>query len=113
MSIVNVTNHNPASVLLLEAMVKKAGKNNLLQTFGIESNSGGNVEVQLTVNGENVDFESTVNEMWTRLTTNYETHVLERAKELISCTRLNKLHNLLQDAEWKIEEELIKLQERG
>lgn len=105
------TDHTTPAIFLINAISREAPRGDVLNHFNIVTKEGHKpeVDVELTINGVSVDFEKTVNEMWERLSNRFDEKVLEKAKELVSMSRFSKIEELIQDAEWKIEEELEKL----
>jgi hypothetical protein len=108
---ISPVDRTPHSIMLINAMTRSVGRGDLLEHFKIVREDGKNVEVdvELLINGVHVDVKKTLDEMWERLVSKYHEDVLEKSKELLSQSRLNKLDELIRDAEWKIEEELNKL----
>jgi hypothetical protein len=64
------------------------------------------VDVELTINGESVDFLDALHDILMQFDVASERAVLERAKEVVSSSRLDALSRKLNEFEWQIEEEL-------
>lgn len=109
--LIDPTLNDTPSIFLLNMMTAEAKRGDLLEHFKItlNTNEPTKVEVELKINGVEVDFSKSITEMWNRLQASYDEDVLEKAKELVSQTRLQKLNDLLQDAEYKIQAELEEL----
>jgi hypothetical protein len=109
--IINPTEHSTASIFLINAMAKAVAPGGLFEHFKIPTNSGQpvEVEVELKINGVEVPFKETLNEMWDRMRSRYKEDILEKAHELISQSRFEKLNDLLADAEYNIKAELQEL----
>lgn len=105
---INPIDGKNSSILLLNAMTRECKHGDILEHFKIEQEEGldSTVGVELIINGVHVDVKKSLDEMFDRLVARYDEKVLEKAKELISETRLGRLQDLLQDAEFKIEQEL-------
>jgi DNA primase len=111
MSIVNVIDHTAPSVMILEAMVRTAGHDQLLTMFGFPKVplTHQHAEVKLFINGAEVDFIKTAQEMWDRMTRTYNEDLEEAARKLVKRTRLEKLEEILSRAEELVESEVNKL----
>lgn len=76
--------------------------------------SPGTVPVSLIVAGHEIPFAPTIEAMYERIIADLDAKVLERAKELLFESRLNPIHEALEQAQWKIEEALAQaLKERA
>lgn len=108
---VDCTARTAPAIMLLEAMVRESKIAELDKKFGLPAVPLRNefVRVELKINGVEVDFVKTAQEMWERLESQHEADVLEKAKELVGRTRLDKVHQLMERFEWEIEQELLKL----
>lgn len=62
------------------------------------------VDFVTTVNGVEIDLSSALREMWDRLEKSVDKRVEERAVELISGTKFQKLFLALERAEWEIKD---------
>lgn len=112
-SLVNPTAHTTPGIYLINVMTRETqGKRDILEHFKIDpdpSKRSDLVEVELKINGVSVDFEKSVNEMWERLSSRFDENVLEKAKELVSGSRLDKLSDILNRVEWELKDEVEKL----
>lgn len=111
MSIVNVTDNTAPAIMLINAMAREAPRDELLSTFNHPQFplTHSSVDVRLTINGVEVDFMKTAQEMWDRLRRHHREDVEKCAKELLSQTRFDKLGELIQKVEWEIGQEIEKL----
>jgi hypothetical protein len=106
----------PWSVVLWEIMVREAKgtpdsaiKSDIEQKFNLPDRASREqveVEVELTINGVPVSFQKSVDELWERTMAQYEQRILEKAKELVSASRLGKLQEIIERAEWQLQEEI-------
>ena len=105
---INPADHSTVAIYLINTMSREAKHVNLLEHFKIKRVVGDavTVDVELLINGVPVDFQKSIEEMWERLSSRYNEDVLEKAKQMLSNTRLGKLNDLLDNATWQIEEEL-------
>jgi hypothetical protein len=110
-SIVDVTGRNAPAIMLIEAMARESKRDDLLEKFGVPKIplNPSHVEVKLTINGVEVNFVKTAQEMWERLERRYRQDVEEAAKALIGRTRFEKLESILSRAEEQIEREVDQL----
>ena len=96
-----------SSILLLNAMAKMAPSSvEIAEIFGLERGDARAVSVELIVNGVSVPFAATVEDAWHAMAQRIDTMVTEKALELVSKARLDKLMCALDDAEWQIEKAL-------
>lgn len=101
-----------AGVVLINAMSDEAKRQDLLEYFKVEIPTDGSftkVKVEMKINGVEVNFSCAVTDMWNRLSDRYEEDVLEKAKELVGQSKLQRLTDLLQEAEYEIETEIRSL----
>lgn len=103
----------PWSVCLVEIMVRESNKGKDMDTkFNLplrEQRPEGEelaVEVEMKINGVPVSFKDSFEELWDRMTSGYDQHVLEKAKELVSGTRLGRLQEIIERFEWELENEV-------
>lgn len=102
--VVNVANHSPASILILEAMVSHVGNDgDIMKAFGCTS---ADVDVQLLVNGVSVDIVKSLSEAWARLEAHFEERAKEKALEMIKGAGLKDMLDTIERAEWTIREKL-------
>lgn len=108
---IDPTRRDTPSIFLINMMSAEAERGDLLEHFKITlvENTPTKVKVELKINGVEVDFSRSITEMWNRLQESYDADVMQKAKELISQTRFEKLQDLMQEAEYKIEAELEEL----
>jgi hypothetical protein len=102
-----------AAVLIFNEMVRMLNKrDNIAVKFGLEDREKEDcnvVNVEMTVNGVPVDPIVALTECWTRMVAHYERDVADKAMEMLKATRLGSLLYILQDAEWRLEDELRSL----
>jgi hypothetical protein len=102
-----------AAVLIFNEMVRMLNKrDNIAVKFGLEDREKEDcnvVNVEMTVNGVPVDPIVALTECWTRMVQHYERDVADKAMEMLKATKLGSLLYILQDAEWRLEEELRSL----
>jgi len=105
---IDPTTRTAPAIFLINVMSKESDPRNLLSHFKIDQVEGQPtlVNVELKINGVEVDFSKAITEMWDRLHSSHGDDVLKKAKELLRQTRFEKLNALLEEAEWKIEDEL-------
>ena len=98
-----------AGVFLINTMSDEAKRQDLLDYFKVEIPTDGSfikVKVEMKINGVEVSFSRAVTDMWNRLSDRYEEDVLEKAKELVGQSKLQRLTDLIQEAECEIEAEI-------
>jgi predicted lipid-binding transport protein (Tim44 family) len=105
---VDVVAHTAPSIMLIEAMTRSSKNDALLEMFGFPKIPLQQhvAEVKLTINGVEVDFVKTAQEMWDRMVHSYEKDVEEAARKLLSKTRFEKLEQIISQAEDEIEREV-------
>jgi ribosome-associated translation inhibitor RaiA len=111
---VNPLDGSAAGILLMNAMSAGAKDTEFDRLFVEPSRAKGEpikVDVVLLVNGHEVPFMKCVNDAWKSIDERVDEMVREKAMELVSKSRLDGLMRALDDAEWRIEEELRKAQE--
>ena len=98
---ISPTSYNTPSIFLLNAISREACRADLLDHFKIVREDGKPtlVNVEMKINGVEVDFSATVNDMWKRLSSTFEEKVLEKAKELIRETRSDRFNEIVQQSE--------------
>lgn len=69
----------------------------------------GDVEVELTISGVSVPVIKVLESVWNSFKEVSDENVREAALKLIQGSKLEKLLNVIQQAEWKIEKELAQL----
>lgn len=109
--IVCPTDRTTPAIYLLNTMTREVKRGDLLEHFKIPLVDGQKtvVEVEMKINGVPVNFSESIQDMWDRMFSSYEDDVLRKAKELLSATRFDRLNDLLNVAEWEIEQEVTKL----
>jgi len=92
-------------------MSREAKRADLLEHFKIKTADGENtfVEVEMKINGVEVDFSKSVTEIWERMQSSYDEDLLEKAKELVGVMRLERLQDIIQGVEDKLEREVNEL----
>ena len=108
---VDLASRTTGAIYLINAMTREVKHAEMLDHFNLEQIEGKNVHVnvELLINGVSVDFTKTLEEMWNRMCSSYDSDVLEKAKSLLSTTRFENLSNMLQQAESDMCDELHKL----
>lgn len=105
---VDPTESNAASILLINAMALLA-PDDFQELFDPQYVGGTcSVDVELKVNGVVVPFAESVTNAWNILESSIDKHVKEKALELVSRAKLDKLLYALDNAEWQIENALEK-----
>lgn len=109
---VDPTSDTTPGIFLINVIARETVRRDMIKHFRLTDPHSPNhvrtVEVKMTINGVEVDFERSVNEMWERLSDTFENKVLEKAKELVKMTKFGKFQEILERAEWEIENELEK-----
>lgn len=102
-----VANNTPG-IFLLNTMTREVSRGSILEHFRVVREDGKDVlvNVEMKINGVEVDFSKSVTEMWERLSSQFDEKVLEKAKELVSESRFEKLDNIMKQAEDQIQAEL-------
>jgi hypothetical protein len=105
---INPTAHTTPAVFLINTMAREAKGKDLLEYFRVQRDGKEppSVTVELKINGVEVDFSKSVTEMWARLRARHHEDILEQAKELVSNSRLEKLNDIIQLAEFRINNEI-------
>lgn len=103
--------NTPMSVFLWEAMVRESNKGkDIDKVFGLECPTPKGkeleVEVDFRVNGVPLNFQKTVEELWGRMSKRFDDEVLQKAKELVNLTRFERLSEIINNAEYQIEQEI-------
>lgn len=115
MDTIDPVGHDSVAIFILNAMsAQTADGDELFKKFNIPEYSGQlnykpTVDIRLLVNGVEVDCLKSLKETMDRLLSGYERHIEEKAKELVTATRLDKLLSLLNEYEWQIENEINRL----
>lgn len=106
--LVDCVNRAAHGHVLIAAMTtaSKTSKIDVVKLFG----KGHMVDVVFKINGVDVPFEETVDNLFERQFEKIDSYVLEKAKELLSVSRFDRLSNKLSELEWQMEEELEKIQ---
>lgn len=110
---VNVLKSAAFEVLLLNAMseVKGLSPNDFLEHYGITTpNPSPMVEVEVRVNGVVVPFVEVAEVGLDLMVKRYEADVKRAALDLLKGSRLYDLQMALEQAEWRIEDEISKLE---
>lgn len=108
---INCIDNTTSSIMLFNAMCEKASKSDLKQVFKIEAGDP-MVDVQLLVNGVEVDFVAMINHVWNQLCTNNDALALEKAKQIVTEAALDDLYEVMSTAKWKIENALERAVQR-
>lgn len=106
MSQIDIIAHTTPSILLMNAVCAKIGRDDLTEALRFTKKEGGGysslVDVKLTVNGVEIPFESTVENMWNQLSNSVDARALAKAKDIISGAGLADLFDTIRHAEWEI-----------
>jgi hypothetical protein len=98
------------SIVLWEAMVRESKPEDMAQKYGIECPTPKGkeleVEVDFRVNGVPLNFKKTVEELGARMESRFDEEVLKKAKELVNLTRFERLSEIINNAEYQIEQEI-------
>jgi hypothetical protein len=103
MSKVNLVADTTPSIMLLNAVCKRFPKDDWTDKINLKVGEQ-HVEVKLTLNGVEIPFEATVNEMWTQVNNDLDKRALELVKQAIDGTDLQNLFDTIKRAEYEIEE---------
>lgn len=117
MSQVDLVAHTTPSIALLNAICRKFDRNDVIAGLNIPHQTSV-VEVKLTVNGVEIDFEKMVEELWRQANDNANERARQLAKDMIRGTKLQGLFEVMEKAEFEIGEALDKaleeiLKDRG
>jgi hypothetical protein len=104
MTIINVCDRNPASVLIINAMALIEKDGEFQRKF--VGDGGPNCEVKLTVNGHEVDVVTALADAWKRIEARVDERAREMAVEMIRGAQLADLLQAIQNAEWQIQDAL-------
>lgn len=100
---VNVVAHSTASILILEAMLLRIGKADLMNEFGMK---GSEAEVELKVNGVAVPVVQSLEEAWLRLESVVERRAKQIALRMVTEAGLEPIAKALREAEQSIRNKL-------
>ena len=111
----NPITNDTAGVFLINIMAASPRRQDLLEHFKIQNPANGItlVEVEMKINGVEVDFSRSVTDMWNRLHDCYEEDVIEKATELVGMSKLDRLASIIREAEQEIESEIRTLFNRN
>ena len=104
---INPVSNDTAGIFLLNTITREVPRADIIEHFRIYQ--GGDrtlVEVEMKINGVEVDFSKSVTDMWERLSSRFDEKVLEKAKDLVSESRFEKLGEIMRQAEYQIQDEL-------
>lgn len=79
------------------------------KVVAVAHKNDGNIEVDLTINGVSVPIVKVFQSVWDSLKAQNDEDVRKAAVKLITESKLYKLLQTLEHAEWKIEQEINKL----
>jgi len=107
---INILDTKAANIVIFSAMVEHCKNDDILEVFNI-IHEGGNskAEVKVLVNNVEVPFSKCLVEAMESLMENYDKHLEEKAKKLLSQTKLSGLMYALEQAEDLVGEEFNKL----
>lgn len=105
-SIIDMLSDKPAVILLLEAIAKSDPDMKCIPDGPGGRGKESKVEIKVTINGQEVDFEAAIQKGVDNLLEQYHEAVKEAAREMLRGTALGNLVCELERAEWKITEAL-------
>lgn len=109
---INPTDHSTAGIFLINTIAREVPRANILEHFRIDRKTGDpesvKVEVRMTINGVEVDFEKSINDMWERLSKTFDAAVLDKARDLVMLTKHQDILDILRSAERELLDELEK-----
>lgn len=100
---IDVTDYDALSIVILEAMLKAAGRTDLTEKFGLKS---GDAEIEVRVNGVVVPFIKAFEEAWGRMKAVQDEEIMDAAVSLIHQSKLSELLSTLNNAEYEIRQAL-------
>lgn len=98
---IDLVSHATASIMLMNAVAKHFPRSDLRAALSMER-GGSTVEVKLTVNGVEIPFKSTIEDMWKQMVDSRDERALELAKDIITGAGLQNIFEAVRDAEWHI-----------
>jgi hypothetical protein len=104
-----IANTTP-SIFLLNAVSKQFPDKDLREALNLLE--GSEVDVKLTVNGVEIPFESTINDLWKQCQDDVNGRALEMAQKIISGAGLDDLFKTIREAEWQVGAALEKAMEK-
>jgi hypothetical protein len=99
---INVTEYKTPSIFLLNAICKQFPRDDMLEALNIPPGEQ-HVDVKLTVNGVEIPFEATINDLWKQCQDDLNTRALEQAKKIVLGAGLEELFDKIRQSEWEIE----------
>ena len=107
----SVVSNDTAGRFLINVIAAEALGKDLLNKFRFSEEDGHHAmaDVVLTINGVPVNFTRAINDTWERLVAGFDEAVLKEAKALVSASRLDKLSEILTNAEYRISQEIEEL----
>lgn len=103
MSKVSLITDTTPSIMLLNAVCKRFPEDDWPDKISLKTGEQ-HVEVKLTLNGVEVPFEDTVNEMWKQVNDDLDKRALEMVTRAIDGTDLENLFATVRRAEYEIEQ---------
>jgi hypothetical protein len=67
------------------------------------------VEVTFLVNGQEMPFTATLEDIWRRMEAEMDGKVLAKAEEMVTAAGLDAVSEVLREVEWKVKEALSKV----
>jgi hypothetical protein len=101
--------HSTAGVFLINTMSAHAPRADLLEVFRFKEGEPRVVEAELRINGVEVNFRAAIEDCWGRLSNRFDEATLEKAKELVKASRLRKMQDIIERAEWELSNEIEQL----
>jgi len=99
---IKVTDYSTPSVFLLNAICKQFPRDDMLEALNIPPGEQ-HVDVKLTVNGVEIPFEATINDLWRQCTDSVNERAQEIAKKTLLGSYLEELFDTIRQSEWEIE----------
>jgi hypothetical protein len=100
MSIIDLTDQTTPAITLMNAVCNKFARDDIRACINLPE--GSEVEVKLTVNGVEIDFATTVQELWDQCNRDADGRALTMAKDIIKGAGLEKVREAVERAEWEI-----------
>ena len=107
---VSIIEHSDAGIFIVNAMSDASTDDTFLSHFKMNDDCKHPiVKVEMTVNGVPVDFRKTLEDIFDIFESKYDETVKKAALDLVSGSRLQKLSQALENAEWQIEDEINRI----
>lgn len=100
MSKMLISEHKTAAIVLFSAICMKFSHSDIVEELNLAPDNV--ADVVLTVNGVEIPFEPTVEEMWRQVNEDVDRRALKLAEEIISGAKLQGVFDAVRRAEWEI-----------